>query len=63
MEVTIGPDGTISLTAEMLAHLRTRPGEKLSVFLTADHRLELAPPAKAPGEKLLQTMLGRTAKP
>lgn len=62
MDMIIGPDGTITLTGEMLEHLGLKPGEKLSAILTADHRLELAAPAKAPGEKLLKSMLGRTAK-
>lgn len=61
MDIIIGPDGAIFLTAEMLDHLRVRPGERLAVHLTADHRVELAAPAKAPGEKLLKSMLGRTS--
>ncbi|MFV3129432.1 hypothetical protein [Niveispirillum sp. KHB5.9] len=60
MDIIIGPDGTIHLSAEMLEHLGVRPGDRLSALLTANHRLELAVPAKAPGEKLLQSMLGRS---
>lgn len=63
MDITIGSDGSITLTADMLAHLGVRPGDRLSILLTADHHIELAPPAKAPGEKLLQGMLRRTRPP
>ncbi len=59
MDMIIGPDGTITLTPEMLAHLDLKSGERVQVHLTADHRVELAAPPKAPGEKLLKTMLGR----
>lgn len=62
MDMIIGPDGTITLTAEMLEHLGLKPGERLSALLTANHHVELVPPAKAPGEKLLKSMLGRTAR-
>ncbi|MFY8095020.1 MAG: hypothetical protein ACOVN0_16195 [Niveispirillum sp.] len=62
MDMIIGPDGTIVLTTEMLEHLGLKSGDKLSALMTADHRIELAAPAKAPGEKLLKSMLGRTAK-
>lgn len=60
MDIIIGPNGTITLTPDMLNHLGVKPGDRLSVLLTADHRVELARPATAPGEKLLKTMLGRT---
>lgn len=60
MDMIIGPDGTVTLTAEMLQHLGLKPGDRVAALLTADHRVELAAPAKAPGEKLLQSMLGRT---
>ncbi|MBP7339908.1 AbrB/MazE/SpoVT family DNA-binding domain-containing protein [Niveispirillum sp.] len=62
MDLIIGPDGAITLTAEMLEHLGLKPGDRLSAVLAAGHRVELAPPARAPGEKLLKSMLGRTAK-
>lgn len=60
MDMLIGPDGTIALTAQMLEHLGLKPGDRLVALLAAGHRLELAAPAKAPGEKLLKSMLGRT---
>lgn len=62
MEINIGPEGNITLTPEMLEHLGLKPGDRLNALLTADHRVELAAPAKAPGEKLLKTMLGRAGK-
>lgn len=62
MDTIIGPDGGITLIPEMLDHLGLKPGDRLTVLLTADHRIELAAPAKAPGEKLLKSMLGRTGK-
>lgn len=60
MDMTIGPDGTIHLSADMLEHLGLRPGDRLTALLTAHHRVELSAPIKAPGEKLLQSMLGRS---
>lgn len=62
MDTIIGPDGSITLTPVMLEHLGLKPGDRLAVLLTADHRVELAAPAKAPGEKLLKSMLGRTGR-
>lgn len=62
MDMNIGSDGTVTLTPEMLEHLGLKPGDRLTVLLTADHRVGLAAPAKAPGEKLLKSMLGRTGK-
>lgn len=62
MDLLIGQDGSVTLTAEMLAHLGVKPGDKLSVKTTADRHLELCPPAKAPGDKLLRVMLDRTAQ-
>lgn len=62
MDVTIGQDGTLILTTEMLAHLGVKPGEKLTVTLAANRQLQLCSPSRAPGEKLLQTMLGRTGR-
>ena len=59
MDMIIGPDGTITLTASMLEHLGLKPGDRVTTLLTADHRIELAAPAKAPGERLLKSMLGR----
>lgn len=61
MDILIGPGGTIILTPDMLDHLGLKPGDRLSALLTADHRVELSVPARAPGEKLLKSMLGRTA--
>jgi hypothetical protein len=60
MDMIIGPGGTVTLTPEMLDHLGLKVGDRMVVLLTADHRIELAAPAKAPGEKLLKSMLGRT---
>ena len=62
MDIVIGPGGSITLTPDMLDHLGLKPGDRLTVLLTADHRLELVAPAKAPGERLLKSMLGRTDK-
>ncbi len=62
MDMNIGPDGRITLTPEMLDHLGVKPGDRVTMLLTADHRIELAAPSKAPGEKLLKSMLGRTGK-
>lgn len=60
MELLINDGGMVTLTAEMLAHLGVKPGDKLSVTLTADRHLELSPPTKAPGDRLLRGMLDRT---
>lgn len=62
MDLLVGQDGSVTLTAEMLAHLGVKPGDKLSVTKTADRHLELCPPAKAPGDKLLRGMLDRTSR-
>jgi antitoxin component of MazEF toxin-antitoxin module len=60
MELLIGEDGAIILTAEMLSHLGLKAGDRLSVTLAADRHLELVPIRRAPGETLLKSMLNRT---
>jgi formylmethanofuran dehydrogenase subunit D len=59
-EITLDSDGSLTLTPEMLAHLRVRPGQKLKVSLTEEGQVILSAPF-APGAQLLRGMLGRKA--
>lgn len=62
MHIVVKNDGTLALTAEMLAHLGVKPGETLQVHLLAERGLMLSPAAEhqAPGKRLLKDMLTRT---
>ncbi|MDG5497028.1 hypothetical protein [Niveispirillum sp. BGYR6] len=57
-EITLEADGSLTLTPEMQAHLRVRPGQRLKISLTEEGEIILSA-AIAPGAQLLRGMLGR----
>ena len=63
-EITLDATGSLTLTPEILAHLRARPGQKVKITLMEDSRIlvETATAATAaPGAQLLRDMLGRNS--
>lgn len=58
-DITLDETGSLTLTPEMLAHLRAKPGQKLKVTLLEDGRILLASAVEAPGAQLLRGILGR----
>ena len=41
--LTVTTEGQVTLREDVLQHLRVRPGDKLSVDLLNDHRVQLRP--------------------
>ncbi len=50
--LTVTAKGQVTLKKDVLQHLGVRPGDKLSVDLLNDHRIEMRPQAGKPASTL-----------
>lgn len=60
--LTITAKGQITLRKEFLAHLRAKPGDRLSVDLMHDGRLQIQPKRGQPAASLSGLLAKRNAK-